>query len=102
MDKTVTIVSDEQLLDLYLTAWVAGAVDNMVNDLPDAERDHITSSPALTQQMVDFFSARLVAVWEDPAMRAQHIALSRTVLAGGRKPPSFSDSVNWFPTEGHR
>lgn len=90
---TVAGVSDGQLLDLYLTGWVAGGVDNFLKELPPAEQEHLTTCADCTAQAVELYKIRLVRVWEDPAVRAAVIEVCRAVLAGEDRAPQFVTSA---------
>lgn len=100
-ETTTADVTDEQLLDLYLTAWVAGAIDSRINHLPDNEREHIVGCKECTQAGIDYFTKALVTVWEDPAARAEHISVFRAVLAREDREPKFIDHHHVAPREGN-
>lgn len=74
--------TDSQLLDLFLTAWVAGGVDNLIADATDGFGDHVAECDSCRRRLVDTFTIQLIAAWEDPAVRSEHIDLCRRVLAG--------------------
>lgn len=90
---TAASVSDDQLLDLYLTGWVAGGVDNFLKDLPPEEQEHLTTCTGCTNAAINLYKTRLVRVWEDPAVRAAVIEVSRAVLAGEDRPAQFVSSA---------
>lgn len=82
-------ITDEQLLDLYMTAWVAGGVDLTVATLPRFAADHLIGCAGCTQTTVDRLSARLTRFWEDPAARQEIISVGRAVLAREHRDPKF-------------
>lgn len=90
MTETETVISDDKLLDLYLTAWVAGAFETDLRALGDpTSRDHVMGCQGCTARAIDMYSARLVALWEDPAARAETIGVFRAVIANETRPPKF-------------
>lgn len=82
-------VSDEQLLDLYLTAWVAGSVDLTLHSIPKLAADHLVGCEGCTKATIDTFKARLTLLWEDPAARHAVLDVCRAVLAGENRAPKF-------------
>lgn len=88
-DTVRATVSDEQLLDLYLTAWVAGGVDITMTTLPKAAADHIVNCEACTDTAISHIKARLTQHFEDPVARHEVISVCRAVLAREHRAPKF-------------
>lgn len=82
-------ITDEQLLDLYLTGWVAGAFDVTLKSVEPTSRDHIVGCKACTESAIEFYKAHVISTLEDPAARAEVIDMFRVVLAGEQRDPKF-------------
>lgn len=89
MTETETVISDEQLLDLWLTAWVAGAVDLTTEQADPETRSHVFGCAECLAMSVEYHKARLVAAWEDPAVRASVLDVARATLAHEDRAPKF-------------
>ena len=92
-DTAPATVSDEQLLDLYLTAWVAGGIDVTMTTLPKSAADHIVGCGACTETAISHIRARLVQHLEDPVARHEVVDVCRAVLVREHRAPKFINVV---------